>query len=172
MSAEARATPPTTTAASTDARDLLSLVESLNAVDDLQRLLDRLAEAAARTAGWHVAVLSVYLPEGALLGGYNLPDDERVRFLAAMSTTPLERRLAKRAQIRSFAFPGTGIAYVPHDASLARSTAFATSVPREGGSWHPEDRLFVLVRTGTGQEIGVLSLDEPLDGNAPGSDNL
>ena len=29
----------------------------------------------------------------------------------------------------------------------------STLVPE--GSWHPEDRLFILVRTGTGKEIGV-----------------
>jgi two-component system, cell cycle sensor histidine kinase and response regulator CckA len=155
-----------------EASGILRLVESLNAVEDLQELLDRLAEAAATTAGWNVAVLSVYLPEGALLGGFNLPDAERARFLEAMVTTPLERRLAKRKQIRSFAFPDTAIAYVPHDADLARSAAFSQSDPRHTGSWHAEDRLFVLVRTGTGQEIGVLSLDEPLDGNAPSADTL
>ena len=43
---------------------MLSLVEDLNAIDDLQALLDRLAEAVARVAGWQVGVLSVYLPEG------------------------------------------------------------------------------------------------------------
>ena len=154
-------------AALDEAQTILGFVEALNAVEDLQTLLDLLAEGVARTAGWDVAVLSVYLPDGAILGGYHLPEEERVRFLSSMARTPLATRLAKRARIRNLAFPGTGIAYVPHTVDLSRSTAFARSRPNEEGTWHPEDRLFVLVRTGTGQEIGVLSLDEPLDGMAP-----
>ncbi len=154
-------------AALDDAQAILAFVEALSAVEDLQTLLDLLAEGVARTAGWDVAVLSVYLPDGAILGGYHLPEDERVRFLSSMARTPLAMRLAKRAKIRDLAFPGTGIAYVPHTVDLSRSIAFAKSRPNEHGTWHPEDRLFVLVKTGTGQEIGVLSLDEPLDGMAP-----
>jgi PAS domain-containing protein len=154
-------------AALDEAQTILGFVEALNAVEDLQTLLDLLAEGVARTAGWDVAVLSVYLPDGAILGGYHLPEDERVRFLSSMARTPLAMRLAKRAKIRDLAFPGTGIAYVPHTVDLSRSIAFAKSRPNEHGTWHPEDRLFVLVKTGTGQEIGVLSLDEPLDGMAP-----
>lgn len=155
-----------------EAETILAFVESLSAVEDLQTLLDRLAEGIARTAGWGVAVLSVYLPDGGILGSYRLPADEQQRFLASMGRTPLASRLAKRARIRGLAFPGTGIAYVPHTADLPRSSAFASSSPVEGGTWHPDDRLFVLVRTGTGQEIGVLALDEPLDGRAPTPETL
>ena len=156
-----------------EAREILAVVESLNAVEDLQELLDRLAEATALVAGWRTSVLSVYLPEGALLGSHNLPDDERSLFLRSMERTPFERRAAKRAQIRAHAFPGTAIAYVPWTDGLARSAAFCPSRPLGvPGTWHPEDRLFILVRTGTGQEIGVLSLDEPIDGNAPSLETL
>ena len=112
-------------AALDEAQTILGFVEALNAVEDLQTLLDLLAEGVARTAGWDVAVLSVYLPDGAILGGYHLPDDERVRFLSSMARTPLAMRLAKRAKIRDLAFPGTGIAYVPHTVELSRSIAFA-----------------------------------------------
>ena len=155
-----------------EAGTILRFVESLNAVEDLQTLLDRLAEGVALTAGWNVAVMSVYLPEGGLLGSYHLPADERARFVASMARTPLASRLAKRAKIHAFAFPGTGIAYVPHTEDLSRSLAFAPSRAAASGTWHPDDRLFVFLRTGTGQEIGVLSLDEPLDGMAPTIETL
>jgi PAS domain S-box-containing protein len=151
-----------------EARSILALGEELNAIADTQALLDRVAELSARLAGCRVGVLSVYLEEGALLGACNLSPEERALFLQVGRTTPLERRLAKREQIRAFAFPGTGIAYVPHTSKLVRSSAFAPSgatVPT--GTWHPEDRLFILIRGSSGTEIGVLSLDEPLDGNAP-----
>ena len=158
--------------ANEEAASVLSLVEDLNAIDDLQTLLDRLAETVARVGGWHVGVLSIYLPEGALLGGYNLPADERGRFALAMATTPPEKRAAKRAQIRSYAFPGTGICFVPNDSPILKGSAFTPSRVVAGGSWHPDDRLFLLVRTGARLEIGVLSLDEPLDGNRPDETRL
>ncbi len=158
--------------ANEEAASVLSLVEDLNAIEDLQALLDRLAETVARVGGWHVGVLSIYLPEGALLGGYNLPADERGRFLVAMSTTPPEKRSAKRAQIRSYAFPGTGICFVPNDSPILKGAAFTPSRVVAGGSWHPDDRLFLLVRTGARREIGVLSLDEPVDGHRPSADRL
>jgi PAS domain S-box-containing protein len=151
-----------------EARRVLSVVESLSSIGDIQALLDRLAEASAAVAGYRVAVLSVHLPVGSMLGAYNLPAHERKAFLESMAATPLERRLEKRERIRAFAYPGTGVAYVPHDADLARSAAFSPSEHAPvRGTWHAEDRLFVLVRGGAGKEIGVLSLDEPLDGNAP-----
>ena len=156
-----------TGAAQDEARRVLALVEDLNGIDDTQTLLDRIAEASATLSGYRVAVLSVYLPEGALLGAHELSEEERALFHRSMATTPLERRLAKRQRIRAFAFPGTSISFVPHTADLARSPAFCASGSVSEGTWHPEDRLFILVRTGTGKEIGVLSLDEPLDGNAP-----
>ncbi|MCC7140377.1 MAG: response regulator [Planctomycetes bacterium] len=155
-----------------DAAAMLHFVESLDAIADLQVLLDRLAEGVARTAGWGVAVLSVYLPDGALLGSYRLPADERERFLASMRTTPEAVRERRRQRIRGYVYPGTGIAYVPHDADLARGAAYAPSRGRWSGTWHPDDRLFVFVRTGTGREIGILSLDEPVDGQAPTAERL
>ena len=85
-------------------------------------------------------------------------------FPRVMGRTPLAARLAKRARIRALAFPGTGIAYVPHTADLPRSAAFASSPPVAGGTWHPDDRLFVLVRTGTGQETASSRWTSPSTG--------
>ncbi len=167
-----RAVPCSDLEANEEAAEVLTLVEDLNAIDDLQALLDRLTEAACRVSGWRVGVLSVYLPEGALLGGYNLPAEERARFLESMSKTPAERRAAKRAQIRSYAFPGTGICFLPADSPVSKGAAFTPSRPPMAGDWHPDDRLFLLVRMATRREIGVLSLDEPIDGNRPRADRL
>lgn len=154
------------------ARRVLEHVRSLARADEVDALLDRLAEVCARLAGYHVAVLTAHMDDGAHVGAWNVSAAERERFQRSSRGTTVESTARKRARIRSLAFPGTGIAFVPHDAPLERSSAFVAGRSAPGGTWHPEDRLFLLLRTTQGHDIGVLSLDEPLDGRAPSAGAL
>jgi len=161
-------------AAGDGARRILEIVEELNGIADTDALLDRLAEQSARLAGFGAGLLSLALPEGALVGTFNLPADDRARFKRRAQNTAIDYRIDKRRRIRRYCFPGTGISFVPHDADLDRaplSDAYL-SLPRKEGSWNPRDRLFILVRGAAGREIGTFSLDIPDDGNAPRVDDL
>ena len=40
------------------------------------------------------------------------------------------------------------------------------------GDWHPEDALFVPLRSAAGDILGILSVDEPADGRRPGDERL
>ena len=153
-------------------RRVLDYVQSLANLDDVETLLDRVAEICARLAGFHVGVLTAHMEDGAHVGAWNLPPEERAAFWKNSRGSTLEGTAGKRARIRAMAFPGTGIAYVPHDADLSRSHAFVAGKTMPGGTWHAEDRLFVLLRTTQGRDIGVLSLDEPGDGRAPTASSL
>jgi len=148
-------------------RRVLDHVQSLTGLSDVGVLLDRVAEVCARLAGYHVAVLTAHMEDGTRVGAFNVSAEERARFVASSRNATVEGTASKRAKIRAAAFPGTGIAYVPKDAELSRSRAFTPGHVVPGGSWHAEDRLFVLLKTTQGRDIGVLSLDEPLDGRAP-----
>ena len=156
------------------ARRLLEAVEELNGIADTEVLLDRLCEQSARIAGYRAALLSLALPEGALVGTFNLPDADRVRFKRRAANTAIDYRIDKRRRIRQFSFPGTSICYVPASADLDRAPLSDTymNLPRTSGTWNPKDRLFILVRGSAGREIGVYSLDMPEDGNAPREDSL
>jgi PAS domain S-box-containing protein len=157
-----------------DARRLVDIVEELEEVADTEVLLDRLAEHAARVAGYGAALLSLALPEGALVGTWNLPEEDRVRFKRRALRTDIDYRIEKRRRIRKFAFPGTAICFVPHDVDLDRAPLSEgyLSRPRAEGTWHVKDRLFILVHGSAGREIGIYSLDYPGDGNAPRVDAL
>jgi signal transduction histidine kinase/CheY-like chemotaxis protein len=154
------------------ARRVLDHVQTLTHAEDVGALLDRTAEVCAHLSGFGVAVLTAHMEDGPRVGTYHLPPEERERFLESARTSTIESTAGKRARIRALSFPGTGIAYVPHDVPLSRSSAFAPSRPTSSGSWHPEDRLFILLKTTQGRDIGVLSLDEPVDSRAPTAGSL
>ena len=153
-------------------RRVLDYVQSLAHIDDVDTLLDRVAEICARLAGFHVGVLTAHMEDGPHVGTWNLTADEREAFRRSSRGSTVESTSPKRARIRAMAFPGTGISYVPHDADLGRSKAFTPGKTQPGGTWHAEDRLFVLLKTTQGRDIGVLSLDEPLDHRAPAASSL
>jgi len=161
-------------AAADEARRILGVVEDLNGIEGTDDLLDRLVEQAARLAGYGAGVLALTLPEAALVGTWNLPEEDRARFRRRAGRAEISYRVEKRRRIRRYAFPGTGICFVPHDADLFGqpvSDAY-DHLPRPSGTWHPRDRLFLLVRGTAGREIGLCSLDFPGDGNAPTSETL
>jgi signal transduction histidine kinase len=157
---------------SAEAMRALGYVGRLTGIRDVDLLLDRIAEICAKLAGYRAAVLTVHMDDGPHMGAWNLGDAARAAFQEGMRGSTLESTSPKRERIRAMAFPGTGIAYVTHTDALARGSAFQASERRGEGTWHPEDRLFVLVKTTQGRDIGVLSLDDPLDGNAPAEDAL
>jgi signal transduction histidine kinase/ActR/RegA family two-component response regulator len=150
-----------------EARRVLGYVESLTQISDLEVLLDHTARICATLAGFRVGVLTAHVEDGPRLGAWNLKPEERAAFARTQRGSTLEGTAAKRAKIRALAFPGTGIAYVPKTVDLARSRAFTPSPEPARGTWDAEDRLFILLKTTRGQDFGVLSLDEPLDGDAP-----
>ncbi|MDJ0976786.1 MAG: ATP-binding protein [Planctomycetota bacterium] len=153
-------------------RRILEYVETLTGAAERQELADRIAEQCARIAGYQTSVLTVHMDDGPLIGAWNVTADQRERLRAAAESTSLERSAARRRAVREFAFPGTGICYVPHDADLQRSSGYGRTSETMVGSWHPDDRLFLMVSARRGTDFGVLSLDMPDDGSMPTEDQL
>lgn len=86
---------------------------------------------------------------------------------------PLPREIWTR--ILSDAYRISNSYYIPHNASLNREIS---GVPSQRSpedfkkGWHPEDFLFVPLKDSRGKTIGILSVDDPLDGRKPTEKSL
>lgn len=155
-----------------ESRDILAYVASMTGAAERQDMLDRIAEQCARIARYQRSVLTVHLDDGPMVGAWNITADQRQGFLDAATATTPERVAERRRAIRAYAFEGTGICYIPHDADVSRSSGFVRGPADVVGSWHPADRLILLVQAQPGEEFGTLSLDMPEHGTVPTQDRL
>jgi diguanylate cyclase (GGDEF)-like protein/putative nucleotidyltransferase with HDIG domain len=136
-------------------------------------VLRAVARTTAACLGYRTAVINLYRPawddlhtvvvEGsaearrALLGQTSTADDW-VDLLDAR----FERRGAYLIERGAFDWSADRMTtYVPPGAASA-----------DPGAWHPEDALFVPLRSGGGELLGILSVDEPEDGRRPGDEQL
>ena len=66
--------------------------------------------------------------------------------------------------------------HVPPEASLEEATTYAGVPSRlsaeEMVDWHPQDMLYAPLRTPAGRVVGILSMDDPLDGRKPTRESL
>jgi len=65
---------------------------------------------------------------------------------------------------------------VPREAPLDEATTYAGVPSRlsteEMVDWHPQDMLYAPLRTPVGRVVGILSMDDPVDGRKPTSESL
>ena len=140
---------------------------------DLEPVLRAVARTTAACLGYRTAVINLYRPawddlhtvvvEGsaearrALLGQTSTADD-----WDPLLDARFERRGAYLIEHGTFDWTADGLTtYVPPGTASA-----------DPGAWHPEDALFVPLRSGAGELLGVLSVDEPQDGRRPGDEQL
>jgi PAS domain S-box-containing protein len=66
--------------------------------------------------------------------------------------------------------------HVPPEASLEEATIYAgvpsSLSPEEMVDWHPQDMLYAPLRTPEGRIVGILSMDDPVDGRKPTRESL
>jgi diguanylate cyclase (GGDEF)-like protein/putative nucleotidyltransferase with HDIG domain len=150
-------------------RGLLEAASAVRAGGDLHPLLEGIARVISVSLGFGTVVVNLHRPawddfEVVVVHG---ADDEARRVLLGTTQTwdgwqPLLDARFERA----------GAYLIPHDEYDWERHAPVTYVPpggppAEDGDWHPEDALFVPLRSSTGQLLGILSVDEPLDGRRP-----
>jgi len=65
---------------------------------------------------------------------------------------------------------------VPPETPLEKATTYAgvpsKLSPEEMVDWHPQDMLYAPLRTPEGRVVGILSMDDPIDGRKPTRDSL
>jgi GAF domain-containing protein len=140
---------------------------------DLEPVLRAVARTTAACLGYGTAVINLYRPawddfHTVVVEG----NDEARRLLLGQSSTAddwvdlLDARFERR-----------GAYLIEHGAFDWAEDRLTTYVPAieptgEPGGWHPEDALFVLLRSGAGELLGILSVDEPTDGRRPTDEQL
>jgi diguanylate cyclase (GGDEF)-like protein/putative nucleotidyltransferase with HDIG domain len=136
-------------------------------------VLQQIARTTAETVGFGTVVVNLHRPawddfETVVVHG----SEEARRVLLGQTATradwdPLldsrfERRGAYVLQHGDFDWSQDGLlSYIPE---LERSA--------DPDAWHPEDALFVPLRSGAGEVLGILSVDEPNDGRRPSDEQL
>jgi diguanylate cyclase (GGDEF)-like protein len=140
---------------------------------DLEPVLRAVARTTAACLGYGTAVINLYRPawddfHTVVVEG----NDEARRLLLGQSSTAddwvdlLDARFERRGAFL--------IEHGAFDWADDRLTTYVPAIEPSGdpGGWHPEDALFVPLRSGGGELLGILSVDEPTDGRRPTDEQL
>jgi diguanylate cyclase (GGDEF)-like protein len=149
-------------------RGLLEAARAVRTGGDLQPLLEAIARAISVSLGFGTVVINLHRPawddfEVAIVHGSEAA--RRVLLGTTRSWEGWQALLDPR-------FERSGTFLVPHDEFEWDAEGLVTYVPpatapRAPEDWHPEDALFVPLRSSTGRLLGVVSVDEPIDGRRP-----
>jgi diguanylate cyclase (GGDEF)-like protein len=153
-------------------RGLVEVTRLLRAREDLPALLDAVARTIGESLGYRTVAVNLYRPawddfevttvygneeaRAALLGYARPGDDWNV-----LLSDRFERRGAYVVPSGSVDWDSLGPSYVPQGEPATDPDA-----------WDPEDALFVAMRDQQGDLLGILSVDEPLNGRRPTDDEL
>jgi diguanylate cyclase (GGDEF)-like protein len=149
-------------------RGLLEAARAVRAGGDLQPLLEAIARAISVSLGFGTVVINLHRPacddfEVAIVHGSE--EARRVLLGTTRSWEGWQALLDPR-------FERSGTFLIPYDEFEWDGRDLVTYVPPSTGprapeGWHPEDALFVPLRSSTGRLLGVVSVDEPIDGRRP-----
>src|SRR4051794_31860326 len=152
---------------------MLEAARAVRAGGDLQPLLEAIARAISVSLGFATVVVNLHRPawddfEVAVVHGSEAA--RRVLLGTTRSWEGWQALLDPR-------FERSGTFLVPHDEFEWDTAGLVSYVPpssrtRNPEDWHPEDALFVPLRSSTGRLLGVASVDEPIDGRRPSDAQL
>jgi diguanylate cyclase (GGDEF)-like protein/PAS domain S-box-containing protein len=155
------------------ARRLANVARRVGASLALDDTLEAVALAVVETLGFHAAVVNLVAPDGELhvvaVAGC---DDVRRTLMGTHSS-----RAAWDAMLDA-ATPWGDLRFLHHDTRLPDAAdsmeIYVPPLPvpddEQGGHWHPQDALFAPMLAVTGELVGVLSVDDPVDGMLPNAD--
>ncbi len=135
--------------------------------DDLNGMLDLLAETIVQALGFGVAVVNLARADGTM-EVVSVAGDENARnlLLGTSDSIDMWRRLLAASE------DWGRLRFQDHSHELADAAAFSwvpdMEVVDAQDAWHPEDALFAPLVTEDGTLLGVLSVDLPHDGRRPG----
>ena len=156
-----------------EASDVLNALADVYALEDVQEVVDRVCACAVAVSSYRMALLSLYFGDDVYIGLKGGGEALRQRFLESARKTSRERRVQKRSRIwAQHRIGDTAICFIPEGSDVAFGASYKPSPERVDGEWRSDDRVMVFVRGVDGQVHGVLSLDDPADGERPDPDNL
>jgi len=146
---------------------LLDVVRELGAINDIDRTLNRIAEATVEFLEFGAAAINVVNPDGEVLVRAVAGPPEIRRLLGASSP------LRDWQDILAASEPWGSLRFYSHEQDQALINRLATWVPEGSGTqagpgdWHPQDALFAPLFGAHGALLGVLSVDQPSSGKRP-----
>jgi len=155
----------------TQMAQILRISETLRTDLELDALLRRIVEAVHHSLGFRVVLLSLLDEENGCFmrrAAAGLTSEE----YAALEAQPVPRREVERFLEERFR---VGHCYlVCHEAGERSPYSYVLRLPvrTDPGAWHPEDLLLVPLYGRQGELIGVMSVDDPLDGRRPQPETL
>ena len=159
-------------------RGLLEAARAVRAGGDLQPLLEAIARVISVSLGFRTVVINLHRPawddfEVAVVHGTE--EGRRVLLGTSESWDRWQALLDPR-------FERGGAYLIPHGEFEWDADERISYVPPgapgpvaedwDPAEWHPEDALMVPLRSSTGRVLGIVSVDEPIDGRRPSDAQL
>ena len=147
-------------------RRLHELMCQVNAGDDLAAVLQSLVDGVADVTGFAVAAVS-YLHPDRHLEVLAVAGDDTAREQLLGIRTPLDAIIDEFGLADDWGM----LKFIPHErlgGVTPRGWIPAVAVTDAPDAWHPEDALLAPLYAPTGEMVGLLSVDVPLDGRRPG----
>jgi GAF domain-containing protein len=140
---------------------------------DLEPVLRAVARTTAACLGYGTAVINLYRPAWDDFHTVVVEGNEEARRVLLGQTSTADDWIG----LLDARFERRGAYLIQHgdfDWSADRLTSYvpAGAPSDDPDAWHPEDALFVLLRSGAGELLGILSVDEPVDGRRPSDEQL
>jgi diguanylate cyclase (GGDEF)-like protein len=140
---------------------------------DLEPVLCAVARTTAACLGYGTAVINLYRPAWDDFHTVVVEGSEEARRLLLGQTSTADDWV----DLLDARFERRGAYLIDHGAFDWTADRLTSYIPAGAPSddpdaWHPEDALFVLLRSGAGELLGILSVDEPVDGRRPSDEQL
>jgi len=157
-------------AATRAARLLATIARRVGASLALAETLDAVAAAVVETLEFRAAVVNLVSPDDELHVVAVAGSDE---IRAALEGTHSPRSAWEK--MLDVAVSWGDLRFISHEdgfpAAADSMHVYVPSLPvpaaDDQGAWHPEDALFAPLRSSDGELLGVLSVDDPVDGRLP-----
>ncbi|MEN8150134.1 MAG: hypothetical protein ABFS86_09940, partial [Planctomycetota bacterium] len=137
---------------------LFDALGKIHRFDDLEGLLDFATQAVVEQGDWKLAIVTYYLREEPFYGATGCDPELKDRFREGFHRTSRAARERKREAIMGFCRPGTNICFIPAGEGPRTGHSYVPGAEGEG-TWHPDDRLMIMIRDWQDNIIGLLSLD-------------
>jgi diguanylate cyclase (GGDEF)-like protein len=153
-------------------RGLVEVTRLLRAREDLPALLEAVARTIGESLGYGTVAVNLYRPEWDDFEVTTVYGNEEARATLLGNARPGD----DWSVLLSERFERHG-AYVVPAGSVDWETLGPSYVPQgdpstDPDAWDPEDALFVAMRDGQGNLLGIISVDEPVSGRRPSDDDL
>ena len=153
-------------------RGLVEVTRLLRAREDLPALLDAVARTIGESLGYRTVAVNLYRPEWDDFEVTTVHGNEEAKRVLLGNSRPgedwtvllsdrFERRGAYVVPSGAVDWDSLGPSYVPEGTRACHPDA-----------WDPEDALFVPMRDQRGLLLGIISVDEPVNGRRPVDDEL